>query len=193
MGKPIREGKKIMQTYSISQKQTTVAVSARRILRGSGVFTRVTGAVTADDDGTPRALDIMIDADSLLTGISNRDQHLRTATFLDVARYPLATYHSQSIEQVGADRYTIHGDLRLHGQTHSITLDATLDTNIAADGARRVRVTGLVRRAAFGVPHSPILRTMMAGMIGGVVRVTADVWLIPVRSRTDALTNSTNA
>jgi polyisoprenoid-binding protein YceI len=182
-----------MQTYSISQEQTKVAVAVRRVMSGSGVFTRVAGTVTTGEDGTPQALDVIIDAGSLQTGIAARDLHLKTATFLGVSQYPLMTYSSRRIQQVGPDSYTTHGDLRLHGQTHPITLDVTLDPNVGPDGVRHVRVTGLVSSAAFGIPRNPILRAAMAGMIGDAVHVAAHVFLTPVREHAPAATTTTSA
>ncbi|HEV2460387.1 MAG TPA: YceI family protein [Ktedonobacterales bacterium] len=182
-----------MQTYSISQEQTRVAVAVRRVMSGSGVFSRVTGTVTTGEDGTPQSLDVIIDAGSLQTGIAARDLHLRTATFLGVSQYPLITYSSRRIQQVGPDSYSIHGDLRLHGRTHPVTLDATLDSNVGLDGARYVRVTGLVSSAAFGIPRNPLLRTAMAGMIGDAVHVAAHVFLTPIREHATAATTTTTA
>lgn len=182
-----------MQTYSISQEQTRVAVAVRRVMSGSGVFTRVAGTVTIDEDGTPQSLDVIIDAGSLQTGIAARDLHLRTATFLGVSRYPLITYSSRRIQQVGPDGYTIHGDLRLHGRTHPVTLDATLDPSVGPDGARNVHVTGLVSSTAFGIPRNPALRAAMASMIGDAVHVAAHVLLMPVREHAPAATTTTSA
>jgi len=66
---------------------------------------------------------VRIDTASIDTQVGDRDTHLRSADFLDVAKYPEMTFRSKRIEKVG-DGYRVVGDLSLHGVVREVTLDA---------------------------------------------------------------------
>lgn len=177
-----------METYTIVAERSTLSVSIRRILSGRGTFERLTGTVTVDENAIPQSLEVSIDARSLRTGITLRDQHLQTATFMDAGRYPLITYVSERIEQVGPDRYTITGTLRLHGREHPVALEARLEAAGVTDGddVRDVRFSGTVSRSAFAIPLNRRLRTMVWAMFGDKVPVTGSICLVPVREAATA-------
>ena len=168
-----------MNTFTIDPDRTRLTFTVPGLVRTQGTFTRSVGTVTVDEYGRPQMLDVTIAAGSLDTGLSRRDEHLKTATFFDVQRYPAFAYGSRQIEQRGANRYAVRGDLRLHGQVHAVALDVTLDTDMQPDGARHARVKGIVSRTAFGIPGSPIFRALLLPLIGDVITVTADVYLVP--------------
>lgn len=76
------------------------------------------------------AVSAVIDAASIDTGATARDQHLRSPDFLDTAAYPDITFSSTSIEPRGS-RYTIHGDLTIRDVTCRIALDAEISGVVA--------------------------------------------------------------
>lgn len=166
-----------MQRYIINPDQTRLTFVAPGVLRTRGAFTRSMGTVTVDEHGNPQSLEVTLAADSLSTGILRRDEHLKTATFLDVRRYPAISYSSQHIEQVGENRFAVQGVLGLHGHAHTVALDVTVDTDVEPDGARRVHVTGAVPRTAFGIPRDAIRRALLLPLIGNSIIVSADVSL----------------
>ncbi len=168
-----------MNTYTIEPIRTQLTFTVPGLVRTEGTFTRSIGTVTVDENGSPQSLDVTIAAGSLDTGLSRRDEHLKTATFLDVQRYPAFTYGSQQFEQVGANRYVVRGELRLHGRVHAVALDVTLGDDVQPDGARQAHVKAIVPRMAFGIPSSPVFRTLLLPLIGDVIIVTADVYLAP--------------
>ncbi|HLZ23479.1 MAG TPA: YceI family protein [Ktedonobacterales bacterium] len=170
-----------MYTYIIDADQTTLSFSVRRLIRSRGTFTRIAGTVTVNEDGTPNSLEVIIAARSLDTSMPPRDMHLRTASFLAVGRYPMITYNSQDIAQVGPERYTIRGLLRFHGREQPVMLEAVLEPDDGTDGIRRVQVSGVLSRAAFAIPPNPVLDVLMRGMIGDEVHVTSRVCLTPMR------------
>lgn len=175
-----------MNTFTIDADRTRLTFTVPGLIRTRGEFTRSIGTVTVDEHGSPQSLDVTIAAGSLRTGISRRDEHLKTATFLDVERYPAITYSSQRIEQVGANRYAVQGMLHLHGREQSVALDVTLDTNVQPDGARHAHVTGIVPRMAFGIPDDSARRALLSLLIGDKVGVTSDVFLAPVSASVGA-------
>jgi polyisoprenoid-binding protein YceI len=89
-----------------------------------GRFARWSGTVALDpQDLTRSSVEVSIDAASIDTQVADRDQHLRSADFLDVARYPTITFRSSRVEKAG-DRYRVVGEIELHGVRREIALDA---------------------------------------------------------------------
>ena len=89
-------------------------------------------------------LDVTIDTTSLETNSEQRDGHLKSVDFLDVANSPAITYKSKKIEKKGDDRYTVLGDLTIRGVTREVPLDVRFEgegktpynTRIAAFSAK---------------------------------------------------------
>jgi polyisoprenoid-binding protein YceI len=89
-----------------------------------GRFARWSGAVDLDgDDLTRSSVDVRIDAGSIDTQVADRDAHLRSADFLDVAKHPEIAFRSRRIERAGGG-YRVVGDLTLHGVTREVALEA---------------------------------------------------------------------
>ncbi|MCB1836768.1 MAG: YceI family protein [Alcanivoracaceae bacterium] len=57
---------------------------------------------------------------------AERDKHLRSEDFLNVSKFPTATFKSTKIEVTGENTGKITGDLTLHGVTKQVTLDAKM-------------------------------------------------------------------
>ncbi len=89
-----------------------------------GRFGRWSGALDLDtQDPTRSSVEVRIDAGSIDTQVADRDTHLRSPDFLDVARHPALTFRSRRVEQA-AGGYRVTGDLTLHGVTREVTLEA---------------------------------------------------------------------
>jgi polyisoprenoid-binding protein YceI len=69
-------------------------------------------------------IEAVIEAESITTENNDRDAHLRSPDFLDTEKYPQITFKSSSFIQVSDDRYTIEGELNMHGVTKQVKLDA---------------------------------------------------------------------
>jgi polyisoprenoid-binding protein YceI len=89
-----------------------------------GRFARWSGALQLDPkDLTRSSVEVKIDAASIDTQVADRDAHLRSADFLDVAKHPELTFRSKRVEQAGGGLRVV-GDLTLHGVTKEVTLEA---------------------------------------------------------------------
>jgi polyisoprenoid-binding protein YceI len=90
-----------------------------------GRFAKWSGTVQLDEqDLTRSSVDVRIDAASIDTQVVDRDNHLRSADFLDVARHPQLTFRSRRIEKASGGTYRVIGDLDLHGVSREVTLEA---------------------------------------------------------------------
>ncbi len=89
-----------------------------------GRFARWQGALQLDpQDLTRSSVDVTIEAASIDTQVADRDAHLKSPDFLDVAKFPELRFTSRRIEKAGAG-YRVTGDLTLHGVTREVTLEA---------------------------------------------------------------------
>ncbi len=89
-----------------------------------GLFTKIRGTLSFDPlHVAAAAVEVEIDAAGLYTGVERRDQHLRSADFLDVEKYPAITFKSARVEPAGLDHAWVHGDLTLRGVTRPVLLD----------------------------------------------------------------------
>jgi polyisoprenoid-binding protein YceI len=89
-----------------------------------GRFARWTGALELDErDLTRSTVDVRIEAASIDTQVADRDAHLRSPDFLDVAQHPEIAFRSRRIEKAGGG-YRVVGDLSIRGVTREVTLEA---------------------------------------------------------------------
>ena len=89
-----------------------------------GRFNTIEGTLTYDPAAGPsgQKISLTIDTASVDTNHAERDKHLRSADFLDVEKYPTATFNSTGYDG-DANGGTLTGDLTLHGVTKSISFD----------------------------------------------------------------------
>jgi polyisoprenoid-binding protein YceI len=89
-----------------------------------GRFSRWSGALELDPaDLTRSKVDVRVDAASIDTQVADRDAHLRSADFLDVARHPEIAFRSKRIEK-GGSGYRVVGDLSIRGVAREVILEA---------------------------------------------------------------------
>ncbi len=88
-----------------------------------GHFKNVRGTLTFDPSN-PRAsvVAVTIDANGIWTGEPARDEHLRSADFLDVEGHPEITFTGDEVDLIGGHDYTVTGDLTIRGITRRTTL-----------------------------------------------------------------------
>jgi len=91
-----------------------------------GRFNNFSGEFSYDEkDPSASKVSVNIDTSSIDSNYAERDKHLRSADFLDVSKYPTATFTSTSFEELGNSKARLSGNLRLHGVTRPITIDVT--------------------------------------------------------------------
>jgi polyisoprenoid-binding protein YceI len=86
----------------------------------------VTGTILIDEQDLSRSrVDVSIDARGLDSREPRRDEHLRSADFLDVANHPTVTFRSTRVEAPAgtAGDLRVTGDLTIRGVTRPVTLD----------------------------------------------------------------------
>jgi polyisoprenoid-binding protein YceI len=115
-------------TWAIDPKHSTVEFSVRHMMVSTvrGRFGAVRGTLVLDEaDITRSSVTAEIDVASITTGDEQRDGHVRSPDFFDVAAYPTITFVGTGIQRVDDERLRITGDLTIRGVTRPVTLAAT--------------------------------------------------------------------
>ena len=109
--------------FDLSHSSINFHVRHLMVSKVHGRFAKWSGTLELDEqDLTQSKLDVTIDASSIDTKEDKRDEHLRSADFLDIAQFPQITFKSTQIRRDGDD-YRVLGDLTIHGVTREVVLD----------------------------------------------------------------------
>ncbi len=163
----------------IDGAHSSVGFSVRHLVISQvrGQFRNVAGTLSLDEaDPTRSTVSATIDAASIDTQVADRDAHLRSPDFLDVAKYPTLTFRSTHIARTGPDAFEVTGDLTLHGVTRPVTLHATLTAEVKGmygETRRGISATGKLSRKEFGLTWN---KAVEAGpVVGDEVALTLDL------------------
>jgi len=122
-----------------------------------GLFNSFDATVTASkEDFSDAVFYLTIDVASIDTEVGMRDDHLRSADFFYVEKYPTLSFKSNSIKETGTkNRYKLSGDLTIHGVTKPVTMDlwyrGTIENPQNGDIISGFQVTGSLNRFDFNV------------------------------------------
>ena len=170
-------------TWSIDPAHSLAEFSAKHMMITTvkGRFGAVNGTIAIDGRDPDRSsVEVEIDAASIDTNNEQRDQHLRSEDFLDVAKYPTVTFRSKRVEGAYAeagDQFTVAGDLTIRGTTREVTLDATFEgTGTDPWGGERASFSAETKidRRDFGLVWN---QTLEAGgvLVSNQIRLSLEV------------------
>ena len=150
------------------------AVGYLAISKVHGRFTRFAGVLEVDwEDLVSSSAHLRIETASIETGSAERDAHLRSADFLDVARFPEMTFHSTRLVRKSGATFVVSGRLILRGTEQHVSLDAEYGGQASdPNGIERVGIIarGTIDRRRFGLDWNRALG-------GGALLVGHDVEL----------------
>jgi polyisoprenoid-binding protein YceI len=92
----------------------------------TGKTTKVSGTVKFDPAKKSGAAMLLIDVASVNTGIPTRDEHMRSAQWMDAGQYPNIKLETKSVKHAGGDNYNVTGMLTMHGVTREVKFKATV-------------------------------------------------------------------
>jgi polyisoprenoid-binding protein YceI len=146
----------------------------------SNVHGRIGGVVGTlvfnEADVTKSTVTVTIDVSTIDTGVAQRDTHLKSPDFFDVAQFPSATFTSSSVVKNGS-KLTVNGNLTLHGVTLPVVLDAE-GPSTPVEGKDKKPHSGFtatttISRTAFGIGGK-----FPAAMVGDEVKLTIDIEIV---------------
>jgi polyisoprenoid-binding protein YceI len=150
-------------TWKLDPAHTTAGFVARHVLtKVHGRFATLEGTVHIDEDPLKSWAEVELDAASIETNSEDRDNHLRSPDFLDVATYPKLTFRSKEIRPKDGGAFELVGDLTIKDVTREVVLDAEFEgvspdpfgTTTAAFTA-----TGEIDREEFGMTWNVAIET----------------------------------
>ena len=131
--------------WNIDPDHSNVGFKVRHLMitNVKGQFEKHSGVIDINDkDITKSKVEVSIDTASINTNVQKRDEHLRSADFFDVAKFPTMTFVSKKVAKAGKNKLKVTGDLTLHGITKQVVLDVEGPTAESKDP------WGVVRRGA---------------------------------------------
>jgi len=174
----------LASTWTIDPEHSNVGFKVRHLMISNvkGSFEKFSGTVIINDrDITRSKVDVSIDTNSINTTVRKRDEHLRSADFFDVARYPAMTFVSKRVVKEGEGRLKVIGNLTLHGVTREVTLDVEGPSRESKDlwGNTRIGVTATTRinRKEFGLTWNKMLETGGVA-VGEEIAITLEIEMI---------------
>jgi polyisoprenoid-binding protein YceI len=153
-------------TYAIDPAHSTVDFRVRHMMIANvrGEFSGVSGTVIFDPANPANSkIEASIDASTIATREAQRDQHLKSADFLDVEHFPKLTFVSKRTAPAGDGAWKVTGDLTIHGVTKEVTLDVEGPTPEGRDPWGNVKAgasaTTKINRKDFGLVWNAALET----------------------------------
>jgi polyisoprenoid-binding protein YceI len=120
-----------------------------------GRFDKISGTITLDVAAKSGSTDISIPIDSVSSGVPMLDNFLKGPRFFDTARFPVATFKSNSFKFEGDQLVSVLGELNLHGHTRPVVLAighfACLQHPLLKVAACGADATVTIRRSEFGL------------------------------------------
>ena len=143
-----------------------------------GQFSKISGALSLDESDLAKSrVEATIEAASIHTRDDQRDAHLKSGDFFDVANFPTLTFKSKSISVVRDGELAVEGDLMIHGVTRTVHFAVEGPTPHAKDpwGNTRVAIsaTTKINRKDFGLIWNAALETG-GFLVGDEVTITLD-------------------
>jgi polyisoprenoid-binding protein YceI len=170
-------------TYTIDPAHSSVQFSVRHMMISNvkGGFSGVKGMAVYDPEApASTTVKAQIDASTISTLDSNRDAHLKSADFLDVAQFPVITFRSKDV-RLGGNGIKIEGDLTIHGVTRPVTLEVENITPEGKDPWGNTRIgasaKAKIKRGEFGLLWNAALET--GGLlVGDELKLDFEIQLI---------------
>jgi polyisoprenoid-binding protein YceI len=173
-------------TWTIDPAHSTVEFAVKHMMFTTvrGRFKQLTGTISADEQNPDRShVEVEIEASSIDTGAADRDNHLRSADFLDVQSQPKITFRSKRVQgayKKEGDRFKVVGDLTIRGKSIEVTLDTTFE-GVGKDpwGGQRAgfQATTEIDRRQWGLTWNQALETGGI-LVGNTIKISIDAQVV---------------
>ena len=171
-------------TWNIDPDHSSVGFKVKHLMVSNvkGTFEIQTGVVEINDkDITQSKVEVTIDTNSVSTNVQKRDDHLRNADFLDVAKYPTITFVSKKVAKAKNGALKVTGDLTLHGVTKEVVLDVEQISKESKDPWGNLRcgtsASTKINRKDFGLQWNKSLETGGV-LVGEEITISLEIEMI---------------
>lgn len=168
------------ERWEIDSSHSSVHFAVRHLViaKVRGTFARWSGSVQAPEgDFSKATVAVTIDASSIDTGVDQRDTHLKSADFFDVAQFPELSFAGKRVEARSGGDIDVIGDLTIKGITREVVLRVEQHGQ-AKDPWGNVRAAFTAKtsidRKDFGLTWNQVLETGGV-MVGDRVEIEAEI------------------
>ncbi|OAH12598.1 YceI family protein [Streptomyces jeddahensis] len=143
-----------------------------------GRFTRFNGGIRVEHEMERSSVEVRIDAASIDTGNKTRDNHLRSADFLDVEHFPYLHFASDRFIYRGGTKWTVQGSLTMHGVSRTVALDTTYLGAVNGGYGEELRCAALAKAELHREDYTLNWRSMLArgiAVVGPTIKLELDV------------------
>ena len=170
--------------WSVDTSHSAARFTVRHMMVSNlaGQFQKVSGTVQYDGKNLNKAsVDATIDATSVDTHDSQRDEHLRGKDFFETEKFPTISFKSKQVTAAKDGSFKNLGTLTMHGVSRDVTLEAEPLAPAVKDPWGKTRTgtsaTTKINRKDFGITYGKNLDNGGA-MVGDDVKITIDIELI---------------
>jgi polyisoprenoid-binding protein YceI len=168
-------------TWTIDSAHSFVTFSVEHftLALARGLATGPTGTVTIAPELGDSSVRASIDVSTIRTGNAIRDEKIQGPDVLDMEKYPTIDYASSGLKELGKGKYTLEGNLTLHGITRPVPLSVSFGGVIVDTWGKDrlgLTATGDIDRDEFGAgewAHAPLASGGF--MVPSKVIVTLDI------------------
>ncbi|MGG3383652.1 YceI family protein [Heyndrickxia faecalis] len=167
--------------WAVDYAHSTIDFTVKHMMisKVKGSFQNFEAEIEADpQDLTDAKVSFIVDARGIHTKNDDRDNHLRSADFLDVEQYPNITFVSKSVTKAGDNDYNVTGDLTIHGVTKEETFKVTFEgiSKNPMSGAETAGFSaeGTVKRSNYGLTWNAALETGGV-LVGDEIKFTVEL------------------
>lgn len=170
-----------MAKWVIDPDHSVAAFIVRHMMVANvrGQFNKISGTIVFDPDNISLAsVEVSINVSGIYTGITKRDDHLRSPDFFDAAKYPAITFRSTSVEPKGGGCFRVIGELTIKDITRTESFDVEYSSAVKSpfggEVSRGFAASLSLNRQDFGVSWNvPIEKGGF--VVGNDIRIMLDV------------------
>ncbi|MEP0847496.1 MAG: YceI family protein [Phycisphaerae bacterium] len=160
--------------YEVDSVHSSVVFRIRHlnVSYAYGRFNDISGQFMFDEaDPAKSRIDVSVKVESIDTANTDRDKHLKSAEFFNVAEHPTIAFKSSRVEKLADNKYRAEGELTLMGVTKPLTVELERVGSVDHPklGARSgFETVFTIKRGDFGLNAA-------AGMLGEDVRLMVSI------------------
>jgi len=146
--------------YKIDNAHTNLVWYANHFgfSKPSGKFTDIEGKILLDERNPQNSsVEIIVKTNSISTGFSKFDNHLKSADFFDVEKFPIATFKSQSIRSANSSGAKVSGILTIKEIKKLVNFDVKINkigkNPITQNKTLGMTISGTIKRSDFGITY----------------------------------------
>ncbi len=171
----------VKTTWLVDKSHTKIQFSARHMIISevTGHFGDYDLNFKSGDDFSDSEIEFTVNVNSIDTGITDRDNHLKSADFFDAEHFPKLVFKSTSIKKINDEKFKLTGNFTIRNITKPIELDVTYGGTIKDPwGNTRAgfKLQGSINRFDYDLKWNALMETGGA-VVSKNINITCDVEL----------------